>query len=304
MFYYKPGRHNTNIIPNTLKLKEKSLEYDKSGLSSNAKDIGTLYLIFALFSGLIGTAFSVLIRLELSVSGVQYIADNQLYSNIIAAHAIVMILLFYTPIVILGFIVLLNRTSELLQLYCNTPAKPHRLVNLKLTSMPVGLETVASTINPYIAAGFAVVYGCYFAYLFIDHYSTIPEVTSTIPVVTSTIPELTTTIPVVPSILPLQSELFAAYNREELFMIKMSGLRAQLFDLLKIEYLKLDLDEYIRFIDRHQLVYPELNRLLVTFPGGRAHIAELSALIDTLNTTWANGHHIVHNDVQRILTQI
>ena len=201
-----------------------------------------------------------------------------------------MILLFYTPIVILGFIVLLNRTSELLQLYCNTPAKPHRLVNLKLTSMPVGLETVASTINPYIAAGFAVVYGCYFAYLFIDHYSTIPEVTSTIPVVTSTI--------------PLQSELFAAYNREELFMIKMSGLRAQLFDLLKIEYLKLDLDEYIRFIDRHQLVYPELNRLLVTFPGGRAHIAELSALIDTLNTTWANGHHIVHNDVQRILTQI
>jgi len=37
-----------------------------------------LYLIFALFSGLLGTAFSVLIRLELSGPGVQYIADNQL----------------------------------------------------------------------------------------------------------------------------------------------------------------------------------------------------------------------------------
>lgn len=60
-------------------------------LSSNAKDIGTLYLIFALFSGLMGTAFSVLIRLELSGPGVQYIADNQLYNAIITAHAILMI---------------------------------------------------------------------------------------------------------------------------------------------------------------------------------------------------------------------
>jgi hypothetical protein len=47
--------------------------------------------MFALFSGLIGTAFSVLIRLELSGPGVQYIADNQLYNSIITAHAIVMI---------------------------------------------------------------------------------------------------------------------------------------------------------------------------------------------------------------------
>jgi len=60
-------------------------------LSSNAKDIGTLYLMFALFSGLVGTAFSVLIRLELSGPGVQYIADNQLYNSIITAHAILMI---------------------------------------------------------------------------------------------------------------------------------------------------------------------------------------------------------------------
>jgi cytochrome c oxidase subunit 1 len=68
-----------------------SLWLERWFLSSNAKDIGTLYLIFALFSGLIGTAFSVLIRLELSGPGVQYIADNQLYNSIITAHAIVMI---------------------------------------------------------------------------------------------------------------------------------------------------------------------------------------------------------------------
>jgi heme/copper-type cytochrome/quinol oxidase subunit 1 len=39
----------------------------------------------------VGTAFSVLIRLELSGPGVQFIADNQLYNSIITAHAIVMI---------------------------------------------------------------------------------------------------------------------------------------------------------------------------------------------------------------------
>lgn len=72
-------------------------------LSSNAKDIGTLYLIFALFSGLIGTAFSVLIRLELSGPGVQYIADNQLYNSVITAHAIVMIFFMVMPAMIGGF---------------------------------------------------------------------------------------------------------------------------------------------------------------------------------------------------------
>ena len=68
-----------------------SMWWERWFLSSNAKDIGTLYLIFALFSGLLGTAFSVLIRLELSGPGVQYIADNQLYNAVITAHAILMI---------------------------------------------------------------------------------------------------------------------------------------------------------------------------------------------------------------------
>lgn len=50
--------------------------------STNAKDIGTLYLIFAVFAAMIGTAFSVLIRMELAAPGVQYLnGDHQLYNG-------------------------------------------------------------------------------------------------------------------------------------------------------------------------------------------------------------------------------
>ena len=91
---------NEKIKPGKSKI---SLWLERWFLSSNAKDIGTLYLIFALLSGLIGTAFSVLIRLELSGPGVQFIADNQLYNSIITAHAIVMIFFMVMPAMIGGF---------------------------------------------------------------------------------------------------------------------------------------------------------------------------------------------------------
>ena len=92
-------------FPSNLSVHKTSISLwtERWFLSSNAKDIGTLYLIFALFSGLIGTAFSVLIRLELSGPGVQYIADNQLYNSIITAHAIVMIFFMVMPALIGGF---------------------------------------------------------------------------------------------------------------------------------------------------------------------------------------------------------
>ncbi len=97
-YQIESGRSNISVLKSNI-----SLWTERWFLSSNAKDIGTLYLMFALFSGLLGTAFSVLIRLELSGPGVQYIADNQLYNSIITAHAILMIFFMVMPALIGGF---------------------------------------------------------------------------------------------------------------------------------------------------------------------------------------------------------
>lgn len=72
--------------------------------TTSHKEIGLLYLGFALFAGLIGTSLSLFIRLELGMPGQGLLQGNgQLYNVIITGHGLIMLLFMVMPALFGGF---------------------------------------------------------------------------------------------------------------------------------------------------------------------------------------------------------
>ena len=87
-------------------------------MSTNHKDIGTLYLLLAVFAGIVGGAFSGMMRLELAQPGIQYLDffatlfgavnpnfDQALHTwnVLITAHGLIMVFFMVMPAMIGGF---------------------------------------------------------------------------------------------------------------------------------------------------------------------------------------------------------
>ena len=87
-------------------------------MSTNHKDIGTLYLIFAITAGIVGGGISGLMRLELAYPGIQYLQTwasfmagkeasmdeaYHMWNVLITAHGLIMVFFMVMPAIIGGF---------------------------------------------------------------------------------------------------------------------------------------------------------------------------------------------------------
>ena len=71
--------------------------------STNHKDIGTMYLIFAIVAGLIGGFFSMMMRAELMYPGLQIFKEPHTFNVFVTGHGLIMVFFMIMPAMIGGF---------------------------------------------------------------------------------------------------------------------------------------------------------------------------------------------------------